>query len=59
MAEPPATPLTGHPSTPRMTETTLADWSLRHHLLASGSSAIVLRARDSWFFLGAKERQHV
>lgn len=54
MAEPPATPLTGHPSTPRLTETRLADWSLRHGLLASGSSAIVLRARDSWFFYRLK-----
>ncbi len=50
MAERPAMPVTDYPSTPLLTAMRLADWSLRYHLLASGSSATVLRARDSWFF---------
>ena len=54
IAERPAMPVTGHPSTPRLTKTRLADGSLRHRLLASGSSAMVLRARDSWFFYRLK-----
>jgi hypothetical protein len=53
MAESPATPLTGHPSTPRMTETRLADGSLRHggvhiEIASRGGDPMNYRASIGW-----------
>src|ERR1017187_346536 len=53
MAEPPATPLTGHPSTPRLTAMRLADWSLRHggvhiEITSRGGDPMNYRASIGW-----------